>query len=269
MHTPNIQAAKFWPGELGVFSNFAVVCAKLIIDDQDCGIQFFCVPIREQGSHKPFPGVEVGDIGAKMGYNSKDNGYLLFTKYRIPRENLLMKYCKVDKAGKLSLEGDPRLIYAVMLGMRMWIVCSEWKWIAFSSMIAGRYAVTRRQFSSLPGNQKKKERKLMDYQSHQVKLIGALAQSLSFNLAQNFLAEYYYNFIQDLYGGSTNFKPLKIIHHFSSGLKAYYTSSVHASLGVLREACGGTGFHSYSGLPYLYTEHSAAVAFEGDNTVMI
>jgi hypothetical protein len=38
---------------------------------------------------------------------------------------------------------------------------------------------------------------------------------------------------------------------------------------VLREACGGTGFHAFSGLPHLYNEHSAYVAFEGDNTVMI
>jgi hypothetical protein len=37
----------------------------------------------------------------------------------------------------------------------------------------------------------------------------------------------------------------------------------------LREACGGTGFHAYSGLPYLSKEHAAFVAFEGDNTVMI
>jgi acyl-CoA oxidase len=103
------------------------VCARLIIDDQDYGIQFFLVPIRDLENHKPIPGVEVGDIGSKIGYNSKDNGYLIFTNYRIPRTNLLMKYCKVDKEGKLSLEGDPRLLYAVMLGMRMWIVSMVWK----------------------------------------------------------------------------------------------------------------------------------------------
>jgi acyl-CoA oxidase len=120
------------------------------------------VPIRDVENHKPILGVEVGDIGSKFGYNSKDNGYLLFTNYRIPRENLLMKYCKVDKEGKLSLHGDPRLLYTVMLGMRMWIVSFVWRLSANASIIAGRYAVTRRQFSNLPG-EKRKERKLMDY----------------------------------------------------------------------------------------------------------
>jgi acyl-CoA oxidase len=78
LHTPDISAAKFWPGELGVYSNFAVVCARLILDCQDCGIQFFMVPIRDPETHKTFPGVEAGDLGSKIGYNSKDNGYLLF-----------------------------------------------------------------------------------------------------------------------------------------------------------------------------------------------
>ena len=102
------------------------------------------MPIRDLENHKPLPGVEVGDLGPKIGYNSKDNGYLLFTNYRIPRENLLMRYCKVSKEGKLSLEGDPRLLYAVMLGMRMWIIAMDWRFTAHALVITGRYAVCRR-----------------------------------------------------------------------------------------------------------------------------
>ena len=89
------------------------------------------------------------------------------------------------------------------------------------------------------------------------------------NLSQNYIADYYFGFISELYAGSENYKPLKIIHHFTSGLKAFNTNHVHSQLGILREACGGTGFHAFSGIPYLYDEHSAYVAFEGDNTVMI
>jgi acyl-CoA oxidase len=90
LHTPTIKAAKFWPGELGVFSDHAVVCARLILEGgEDCGIQFFFVPIRDQESRKPFKGVELGDLGSKFGYSSKDNGFLLFDNYRIPRGNLV------------------------------------------------------------------------------------------------------------------------------------------------------------------------------------
>lgn len=31
------------------------------------------------------PGMKIGDIGAKYGYNGKDNGYIRFDNIRIPR----------------------------------------------------------------------------------------------------------------------------------------------------------------------------------------
>lgn len=40
-------------------------------------------------------GVTVGDIGPKFGFDEIDNGFLSFNKFRIPRENMLMKYAKV------------------------------------------------------------------------------------------------------------------------------------------------------------------------------
>jgi len=45
--------------------------------------------IRDK-DHKPLPGIEVGDIGNKFGFNMKDNGFLGFKNFRIPRENMLM-----------------------------------------------------------------------------------------------------------------------------------------------------------------------------------
>jgi hypothetical protein len=55
-----------------------------------------------------------------------------------------MKYCNVDREGKITLQGDPRQMYAVMLSMRVWIVATVWRFTAYASIIAGRYAVTRR-----------------------------------------------------------------------------------------------------------------------------
>jgi len=162
LHSPSIKAAKFWPGELGRYANYAAVCARLIIDGEDYGIQFFFVPIRDPKTHLPLPGVECGDLGNKIGYQSKDNGFMLFNNYRIPRTNLLSKFCQVSKEGNITLSGDPRLMYAVMLCMRMWIFCIVWRFSAYATIIAGRYAVTRRQFLTLEKGVKK-ERKLMDY----------------------------------------------------------------------------------------------------------
>lgn len=48
------------------------------------------------------PGVEVGAIGPKFGYNSVDNGFLRFDHVRIPRADMFMKYAKVSREGRYS-----------------------------------------------------------------------------------------------------------------------------------------------------------------------
>lgn len=68
-------------------------------------------PIRSRVDHKPLPGVEVGDIGPKMGYAAVDNGYLAFDQYRVPRMALMAKFCEVSREGVFKLIGDPRQLY--------------------------------------------------------------------------------------------------------------------------------------------------------------
>ena len=41
-------------------------------------------------------GVEVGDIGARIGLKYADNGFLLLNDVRIPRNNMLMKNAQVS-----------------------------------------------------------------------------------------------------------------------------------------------------------------------------
>jgi acyl-CoA oxidase len=62
-------------------------------------------------NHRALPGVEVGDLGEKLGYVCMDNCYLSFNKVRIPRTNHLSRFACVDKDGTFSMKGDPRMIY--------------------------------------------------------------------------------------------------------------------------------------------------------------
>lgn len=50
------------------------------------------VPIRDMETHKLLPGCEAGDIGPKIGYSIKDNGYLRMKNVRIPRVNMLQRF---------------------------------------------------------------------------------------------------------------------------------------------------------------------------------
>ena len=53
-------------------ANYAIVYARLIVDGRDLGIHNFMVQIRDLQTHQPMPGVEVGDIGPKIGYNNQE-----------------------------------------------------------------------------------------------------------------------------------------------------------------------------------------------------
>jgi len=59
----------------------------------------------------PMPGIEVGDIGPKLGHNIIDNGYLSFNKVRIPKENIMMRFQQIQEDGTLVSSGDVRLLY--------------------------------------------------------------------------------------------------------------------------------------------------------------
>lgn len=67
----------------------------------------------------PVKGVELGDMGPKLGYPSKNNGWATFNQVRIPRENILSRFVNVDKDGSFSIEGDIRLLYSVMMDIRI------------------------------------------------------------------------------------------------------------------------------------------------------
>jgi hypothetical protein len=78
--SPTITSTKWWIGMAGqVFSlltdvvnvtidktaTHTVALCKLIIDGEDCGLQWFVVPLRSQQDGRLLPGVTCGDIGAK------------------------------------------------------------------------------------------------------------------------------------------------------------------------------------------------------------
>jgi acyl-CoA oxidase len=71
------------------------LAAKLIIDEDDYGVQFFVLQIRDILTHLPLSGLEIGDMGSKLGFNVKDTGFIRFTNFRIPRENLVSYFGKL------------------------------------------------------------------------------------------------------------------------------------------------------------------------------
>lgn len=80
---------------VGQSANYAVVVAQLNTKGQCHGIHPFIVQLRDEKTHMPLSGIQIGEIGCKLGMNSTNNGYLGFENVRIPRTNMLMKNSQV------------------------------------------------------------------------------------------------------------------------------------------------------------------------------
>lgn len=116
----------------------------------------------------PCKGIKCGDLGPKLGYSSKDNGWLSFDHVRIPRSQMLQKFVSVDREGEFSIDGDLRVLYSTMMSVRKMLIEGAPYVLGQACLIGIRYSCVRRQFKNTTGS--KEETKLIDYQTQQMKL---------------------------------------------------------------------------------------------------
>ncbi|CAD8203489.1 unnamed protein product [Paramecium octaurelia] len=263
IHTPNIEATKFWPGELGLYCEFALVFAQLQVDGKGYGVHPFWIRIRDKETHKPLSGIEIGDIGPKMGYAVKDNGFMSFDHYRAPLDSLLNRYIKVSKDGKVERQGNPKVGYGSMMYMRN-ILCDQYtKFGGRALAIAVRYSLYRKQFK----DDNKQEIRILDYQCQQQKLFPLLAEFYACVFGSVKIKELVnenFNRISQ----KNDFSLLGLTHAVLSGAKANYTYFVSNCAEWCRLSCGGHGFAHYSGLPVIFFEMSPNITLEGENTIL-
>lgn len=107
------------------------------------------------------PGIKTGDLGPKFGFNGKDNGWMTLDHVRIPRDQMMQKFIEIDREGSLSMKGDIRMMYSVMLNTRVELMTLTRVCLGYALTIALRYSAVRRQFKNISGQ--KLETKLLDY----------------------------------------------------------------------------------------------------------
>ena len=93
---------KFWIGNLGKTAHMGVVFAQLITKGKKMGVHAFVVPLRDRKTHLPYPGITIGDCGAKVGMHGIDNGWVIFQDYRVGKIALLDKVCQIESDGTYS-----------------------------------------------------------------------------------------------------------------------------------------------------------------------
>ncbi|XP_036426043.1 peroxisomal acyl-coenzyme A oxidase 1 isoform X1 [Colossoma macropomum] len=264
LNCPTVTSIKWWPGGLGKTSNHAIVLAQLYTQGKCHGLHAFIVPIRCMKTHQPLPGVTVGDIGPKFGFDEVDNGYLKLDNVRIPRENMLMKYAQVEPDGSYLKPPSDKLTYGTMVFIRAMIVGESARALSKSCTIAIRYSAVRHQSELRPGEP---EPQILDYQAQQYKLFPLLAAAYAFTFVGQYMSNTYHRITGDINQG--DFSQLPELHALAAGLKAFTTWAANAGIEVCRMACGGHGYSRCSSLPDIYVTFTPTCTYEGENTVMM
>ncbi|KDN48547.1 acyl-coenzyme A oxidase I [Tilletiaria anomala UBC 951] len=273
IHTPHLGATKWWIGGAAQTATHGAVFAKLIVNGRSYGTKTFIVPLRNPQTFDLLPGINVGDIGKKMGRDSIDNGYVQFTNVRIPRAYMLMKHTQVTRDGEVREPPLQQLTYGALLQGRAAMVSDAANMAKKALTIAVRYAAVRRQFKSDP--KEPLETQILDYPIHQRRLMPLLAQSVAFGFTALEMVRLYEETSQALEAlepGDPNLAAtlelLKETHATSAGLKAFCTWATLESIDKARQACGGHGYSSYNGFASMYADFAVHCTWEGDNTIL-
>ncbi|KAJ2147993.1 hypothetical protein EV180_005751 [Coemansia sp. RSA 518] len=268
VHSPSISACKWWIGSLGVTATHAMVMAQLVVNGKNYGPNPVVVPIRSVEDHQPLPGVTVGDLGPKFGFNAMDNGFLLLDHVRVPRLNLLQRYITVAQGGRVSRPKnvDPKVAYGTMVYVRTQIVRNMSQVLAKATTTAIRYAAVRRQFSGKADKRVDGESPVLDYGMVQHRLIPLLAQNYAMFATSQAFAAHYAESMAELNRG--NFGPLKELHATACGLKRWTSDVAIHGIDTCRHACGGHGFSQFSGLNEFFGNQYPNIIWEGDNYVL-
>ncbi|CAH0492253.1 unnamed protein product [Peronospora farinosa] len=268
IHSPTLTSMKWWPGALARTANFGVVYARLLLGGKDYGVHNFMVQLRDLKTHEPMPGVMLGDVGPKIGFNNVDNGYCRFTCVRISRQNMGMRFATVTREGRYKKNsGAPQeVLYFTMLQTRMVFIRSAGINLAKACTIAIRYSAVRQQGYDANNPQSKEELSVLDYQTQQYRLLPLLAAAYAIVLTGNRVDQFAATLSEQTKRGDVHL--LTAGHVMSCGLKVFTTDLATAGIETARRACGGHGYLLSSGLPILLGDALQTVTTEGDNLVL-
>jgi acyl-CoA oxidase len=260
INTPHYHAHKEYIGNAAAHGKMATVFAQLETKGEQYGVHALLVPIRDDEGN-PMPGVTIKDSGRKLGLNGVDNGRLWFNQVRIPRENLLNRFADVSHSGEYSspISSEARRFFTMLgtlVGGRICVPLAGLSATKSGLAIAVRYASQRRQFGP-PGEP---ETLLLDYHSHQMRLIPRLAKTYALHFAHRFIIDKFLHHTEE---------EVREIEALAAGLKAVSTWHTTDTLQEVREACGGNGYLWVNRFADLKADTEIYTTFEGDNTVLL
>ena len=267
VHTPEESARKDYIGNAARDGRMAAVFAQLRVGDADHGVHCLLVPLRGDDG-ETLPGIRIEDCGEKLGLNGVDNGRIWFEHVRVPRDALLDRYARLDEHGTYSspIENANKRFFT-MLGTliqgRISVGGASIGATKSALTIAIRHALERRQFG--PPDEPR-EALLLDYRTHQRRLLPALATTYALHFAQEGLVARLDRCFSDEECPERERRELET---HAAGVKALATWHATATIQECRECCGGAGYLAVNRFAALKADTDVFTTFEGDNTVLL
>ena len=258
INTPHDDARKDYIGNAARDARMAVVFARLLVDENDYGVHALIARIRnDDGS--TVAGVRIEDCGDKLGLNGVDNGRIWFDQVRVPRTNLLDRFGGVNESGEYvsPIPSDNKRFFTTLgalVGGRVSVALASLSVAKTALAVAIGYGNRRRQFGD--GS----ETLILDYPSHQVRLMPLLARTIGLHMALRQLAADYIEVDED---------SQRQLEADAAGLKAWASDHATRTVQEGREACGGKGYLRINRFADLKADSDVFTTFEGDNTVLM
>ncbi|KAL1584620.1 hypothetical protein WHR41_06979 [Cladosporium halotolerans] len=287
IHSPHLTASKWWIGSLGRTANHAVVMAQLIMNGKSLGPHPFVVQIRDLETHQPLKDIHIGDIGPKFGYNTMDNGFLLFNHVKVPHISMLARFSSIDpKTNKYVRPASPALVYGTLTWVRSNIVMQAGGVLARGVTIATRYCSVRKQFQDRDAPEwERGENQVLNYTMVQIRLLPLLAATYALHFTGKGMMSLYNANQKKIAADAgkagsqqgrgagpeeTNSSSdlLADLHATSCGLKSLASYTAVEGLEMCRRACGGHGYSSFSGIGPWYSDYLPTATWEGDNYML-
>lgn len=258
INTPSHLAQKYWITNGYCHAHWAVVFAQLKVKGKNEGIHGFLVRIRNDDLSS-VDGVEITDMGQKLGLNGVDNARLSFDNIMVPIDHLISNDSSFDASGNFSSKiksKRQRFIKMAdqLLSGRVCIAAMTISAAKISLLTAFRYSQKRRAV----GADGKSSWPLMNFQLQRDALVPLLARTYGLMFGLNKVKN---NF------SFNNSSPRKIIE--CCAIKALITWHAENTASICRERCGGAGFLSENCFDEAIAGAHAGITAEGDNGVLM
>jgi acyl-CoA oxidase len=266
IETPVEQARKEFIGNAACHGRMAAVFAQLIVDGESHGVHALVVPLRD-GKGNVCPGVRIEDCGEKMGLNGVDNGLIWFDRVRVPRDALLNRHGEVTPDGRYTspIENANKRFFTMLGTLVQGRVCVAGASVSAAKSaltIAVRYGLRRRQF----GPEGEEEVAILQYRTHQRRLMPLLAKTYALHFAQNeLIGKFHHVFSAE----EVSDRERRELESLAAGIKALSSWHATETIQTCRECCGGAGYMAINRFAALKADTDVFTTFEGDNTVLM